>query len=120
MWRSSTTTDYLEPQKLKQIRLSISSLISLIFSIGLFLGSSIPQSITLGINNVGQKFLSIQPILMILSEFLIRSSVRSLDFCLDMSIPILLITCIASGLICEVGFVPALIGSKPSGAYFLL
>ena len=50
---------------------SISSLISLTWSIVLPFGSSIPQSIKLGMNNVGQKDLSIHPILIIFVEFLI-------------------------------------------------
>src|SRR5215203_89534 len=66
---------------------SMSSLISLTCSIDFPFGSSIPQSITLGMNSVGQNDLSIQPILTIFVEFLIISSVISLGFCCLMSIP---------------------------------
>jgi hypothetical protein len=47
--------------------------------------SSIPQSITLGMNKVGQNDLSIQPILIIFVEFLIISSVISFGFFVDYS-----------------------------------
>src|SRR5918996_2439505 len=66
---------------------SISALISLTCSIFLPFGSSIPQFIKLGMNNVGQNDLSIHPILIIFVEFLIISSVISLDFCCLMSTP---------------------------------
>src|SRR5215204_5936588 len=98
---------------------SISSLISLTFSIGFPLGSSIPQSFTLGMNKVGQNDLSIQPILTIFVESLIMSSVMSFDFWLPMFIPTSFITSIARGLISPDGFVPALRVAYPLGAYFL-
>src|ERR687894_1034343 len=90
-------------------RLSISSLTSLTFSIGLPFGSSIPQSITLFMKSIGHSALSMQPMFTDFAEFLIMSSVIILDFWLLMSIPTSDIAWIARELMWETGLVPALI-----------
>ena len=82
-------------------------------------GSSIPQSIRLEINMVGQNDLSIQPKLTIFVEFLIISSVISLNFCHLTSTPTSSMAWTTTGFILEIGFVPVLIASYPFGAYYL-
>jgi len=64
--------------------------------------------ITFGKNSVGQELLSMQPMLIIYSEFLIISSVISLGFCVLISIPSFFIASIELGFIAEIGLVLAL------------